>query len=141
MEPTLYQGDLVIVRKELRVSRGQIVTFRSPVEPTAVYIKRVIGIGRDQLHVARGKVIVNGIELAEPYVLKDKRWATIESSWPTDAQNSVAVRDISVPASTYFVMGDNRISSTDSRVFGSIPEQNILGVVILRLHHGTHGAS
>jgi signal peptidase I len=139
MEPTLHQGDWVIVRKELPIRRGQIVTFWSPDEPTSVYIKRVIGIGRDHLHVALGKVVLNGVELGEPYVLRGAGWSTFALSWPNDNQSSVSMRDISVPIGTYFVMGDNRTTSTDSRAFGSIPERNILGVVILTLHRATHG--
>ncbi|MGE5123553.1 MAG: signal peptidase I, partial [Acidobacteriaceae bacterium] len=117
MQPTLYPGDYVIVNKlAYRLSntpnRGDVIVFRYPPNPESIpYIKRVIGLPGDQIHIANGKVYVNGQQLIEPYL----------------ALNTNRGGDWSVPPDQLFVMGDNRNNSSDSRSWGYVPFENIIG--------------
>ena len=117
MQPTLFPGDYVIVNKlAYRFSgmpgRGDVIVFRYPPDPDAIpYIKRVIGLAGDQIHIADGKVYVNGQQLIEPYL----------------TLNTNRGGDWSVPPDQLFVMGDNRNNSSDSRAWGFVPLENIIG--------------
>jgi len=116
MQPNLYAGDFVIVNKlayKLGVPRrGDIIVFRYPPDPTQTpYIKRVIGLPGDKIHIADGQVYVNNELLIEPYL------------------NVTTSRggDWTIPANSLFVMGDNRNNSSDSRSWGMVPMENVIG--------------
>lgn len=117
MQPVLYPGDYVIVNKlafrfNHSPKRGDVIVFRYPPNPEAIpYIKRVIGLPGDQVHIADGKVSVNGQLLIEPYL-------TVTTS---------RGGDWNVPSGQLFVMGDNRNNSSDSRSWGFVPLENIIG--------------
>lgn len=132
MQHTLEPEDYVLVdRLSPRwapYSRGDVVVFNPPrawtTRPTP-YIKRVIGVGRDTVEVRDdGLVYVNGTALAEPYLYSD------EAGVPelTDSDQTRWV----VPDSELFVMGDHRQQSADSRVFGSIPVDSVVGRAVIR---------
>jgi signal peptidase I len=98
-------------------ARGSIVTFEHPSDPSRVLVKRVIGLPGDTVQIDSGVVKIDGVVLDEPYlVYRDNR------SMP-------AVR---VPENSLFLLGDNRPASNDSRVFGCVPNTNLVGVAILR---------
>jgi signal peptidase I len=116
MQPTLYAGNFVLVNKLAykigTPSRGDIIVFRYPPDPTQVpYIKRVIGLPGDQVHITDGKVYINGGLLVEPYLITTTNRGG----------------DWTVPANSLFVMGDNRNNSSDSRSWGFVPLQNVIG--------------
>jgi signal peptidase I len=115
MEPTLYQGDFVIVNKISyklgSPGRGDVIVFHFPPDPREQYIKRVIGLPGDHIHIAGGKVYINGAALAELYL-----------HVPTNRGG-----DWDVPLDSLFVMGDNRNNSSDSRMWGMVPLENIVG--------------
>jgi signal peptidase I len=117
MQPTLFPGDYVIVNKlAFRFTgtpdRGDVIVFRYPPNPEAIpYIKRVVGLPGDQIHIADGKVSVNGQAVVEPYL----------------AVTTNRGGDWTVPAGQLFVMGDNRNNSSDSRSWGFVPLENIIG--------------
>ncbi len=120
MQPNLYAGDFVIVNKlayKLGVpQRGDIIVFRYPPDPTQTpYIKRVIGLPGDQIHIADGKVYVNEQLLVEPYLQV------------TTSRGG----DWTVPANSLFVMGDNRNNSSDSRSWGMVPMENVIGKALV----------
>lgn len=106
--------------------RGQIVVFESP-DQRALMVKRILGIGGDRVRMLQGKLIVNGTEVREPYARHDAYKSN--QSWPVDEHNA-GIRDILVPSGQYFVLGDNRDVSVDSRIFGTIPEANVIGTVV-----------
>ncbi|MCW2523691.1 MAG: signal peptidase, partial [Frankiales bacterium] len=126
MEPTLHgcatcEPDRVLVDKLSykfsSVGRKDIVVFTKPdnlAVPDKDLIKRVIGLPGDTVSASGGSVYVNGKKLSEPYVMPSCHGTT----------DFAAVR---VPADQYFVMGDNRCNSTDSRVFGTIDGSSIVG--------------
>jgi signal peptidase I len=115
MEPTLTRGSLVMVNKFAykfgAPQRGDVIVFHYPPNPEQQYIKRVIGLPGEQVKIANGKVYINGVMLEEPYIQ-----APIQrgGEWQ-------------VPANALFVLGDNRNNSADSRVWGMVPMDYVIG--------------
>ncbi len=97
--------------------RGAIVTFVHPIDPSQVLVKRVIGLPGEEISIDYGAVYINNRRLSEPYVVNNDMYTMMP---------------IRIPPDTVFVMGDNRPSSGDSRLFGPVPRANLLGVVLLR---------
>jgi signal peptidase I len=97
-------------------SRGDVVVFRFPGDPSRDFIKRVIGVPGDSVEVKAGQVFVNGVPLEEPYIKNHGRY-DYELSY--------------VPDGHYFVLGDNRSNSYDSHVWNFLPEENIIGRAML----------
>jgi signal peptidase I len=117
MEPNLYAGDFVLVNKAIYFFNklpklGDVVVFRYPLNPDATpYIKRVIGLPGNEVRIDSGKVYVNGVLLNEPYL---DQGTTRGGTWI-------------VPENQLFVMGDNRANSSDSRTWGFVPMENVIG--------------
>ncbi len=115
MEPNLHDGEYVLIDKISYLlhppERGDVVVFLPPNEDRD-YIKRVIGLPGDTVEVKGGQVFVNGIVLDEPYL-----------KYSTNSEMQARV----VEKGRYFVMGDNRNNSSDSRSFGAITPQSIVG--------------
>lgn len=122
MQPGLQSNDLVVVSQiaydfGAQPQRGDVIVLHPPSDPSTVYVKRIIGLPGDQLFITPDAVYVNGHKLDEPY---------IQLIDPKAAENE-PLGKITLQAGQYFVMGDNRQNSTDSRVFGYVPRQNIIG--------------
>lgn len=121
MDPTIRDKEYLIIDEVTyhfrEPARGEVIVFRAPPEPTKFYIKRVIGLPGDTVKSENGKVSVNGIALAEPYI----------------THHSNDSFTVTVPDGTYFVMGDNRYGSSDSRIWGTLPQKNIRGRALVRL--------
>ena len=92
--------------------RGEVIIFEFPNNPERDFVKRVIGVPGDTIEIRHGSVIVNSIPLDEPYIT------------PRDTGN---MGRITVPEGGYFVLGDNRRASNDSRSWGPVPTHNIIG--------------
>jgi signal peptidase I len=126
MMPTLVNEERIFINKFTykfglgSIERGDTVVFWYPKDTTKSYIKRVIGIPGDRIRVDNGQVYVNGQALAEDYVPKDFRDPT---SWQ-DGQEQL------VPPDKYFVLGDHRNQSSDSRMWGYVPRENIYGKAV-----------
>lgn len=116
MEPTLRSHEFVVVdtiAPSSRVpQRGEVIIFRYPRDPSVEYVKRVVGLPGEVIAIARGQVWVDGQSLTEPYRHEIPRY-----SWGPAA----------VPSNTIFVLGDNRNSSSDSHLWGSVPLGNVVG--------------
>jgi len=139
MVPTLEEGEYVIVNKLVYLrfdpreivgllpfvdspekslypfhapNRGDVIIFEFPPDPDRDFVKRVIGLPGDTVELQRGQVLVNGIALSEPYITRT---------------SSDSMREIHVPPDNYFVLGDNRGASHDSRNWGPVPAGNIIG--------------
>jgi len=116
MEPTLHDRERLIANKiSYRFEspeRNEIVIFRPPIGIKRNYIKRIIGIPGDKIEIADGKIYVNDQELEEPYV----KYRSYEDMPPKI-----------VPADSFFVLGDNRPNSSDSRYWGFVPRKNVVG--------------
>jgi signal peptidase I len=111
------------------ISRGDIVVFKYPVEPERDFIKRVIGLPGDTIELRAKKVYVNGQPLDEPYV------HFLTTSSEGSEVTSVDVRErygpVTVPSGQYFVMGDNRDNSQDSRYWGYLPRGYVKGKAMM----------
>lgn len=128
MEPTFYNGNYIFTSKvtyKLRDPiRGDVVVFHSPKNNEIEYIKRIIGIPGDTIMIQNTTVYVNGKPINEPYIS-----ATTELIYGGFLVEGIA---ITVPENQYFVMGDNRPRSSDSREFGPVPYESLIGQVIYR---------
>jgi signal peptidase I len=127
------------------VRRGDIVVFLSPQTPGLYVVKRIIGVPGDRIHLLNGVVYRNGEKLDEPYVLHDRDNASdyyrnnfpamqpldfdsnIYGVWRAELPSHIQGEDIVVPPNAYFGMGDHRGVSLDSRYWGFIPRQNVIG--------------
>lgn len=123
MQPLLQDGERIIVNKFLYrfnpVARGDVVVFWFPKDPSVSFIKRVVGLPGDVVEIRRGQVYVNGIRADESY---------LGVRFPDD--ESLPAREI--PKGYYFVLGDHRNSSNDSRNWGDVPERYIYGKAFFR---------
>jgi signal peptidase I len=128
MYATLENNDLLVASKisyKLHPpQRGDIVIFKPPDPDVRDFIKRVIAVPGDRLRIDHGVVYINGGVLQEPYL--PEKW-TYNNTWPATGQDYV------IPPDHYFVMGDNRNHSSDSRVFGPIDASSIVGKAEIRI--------
>jgi signal peptidase I len=123
---------------------GDIIVFRYPAEISQTLVKRLIGAPGDRLKIDRGVVYRNGVRLNEPYVYHKYAYDPRFDNFPTaccrpvkeelavEAQREMLARNVGsgeviVPANAYFAMGDNRDNSSDSRYWGFVPRENIIG--------------
>ncbi len=160
MENTLLIGDYLLVDK-LRyggsrlwdsilpyraVRRGDIVVFHYPVHPSEHFVKRVVGVPGDRIHLINRRVYVNGSPLTESYVryssvvhdvFRDEFPRTdipvpgLEGGWWLQMRKLVEDGELIIPEGHYFVLGDNRDESLDSRYWGFVPRENIIGRPLL----------
>ncbi len=125
MMPALKDQERIFINKFTyrlgSIQHGDTVVFRFPEDPSKSYIKRVIAIPGDRVRIDAGQVYVNGQALKEPYVIDHDN-----VSWPAPGP----VEDQTVPAGRYFVLGDNRTFSSDSRTWGFVPRENIYGKAV-----------
>jgi len=161
MEPTLRVGDFLLADKQsyaaagrldrlalppARVERGDLVVFHYPVDPRLHLVKRVVGLPGDRIRMRGGRVLVNGQVIVEPYAFysasrpngfRDDFPSLLEADpnvdlrWWIRLRGSVVDRDVVVPADSYFVLGDNRNDSEDSRYWGFVPRSAIVGRPLL----------
>jgi signal peptidase I len=110
------------------IARGDVIVFKYPVEPDRDFIKRVIGLPGETVEVRDKKVYVDGTALDEPYA---HYLTTASAAAEFQEVTSVDVRErygpVTVPPNHYFVMGDNRDKSQDSRYWGFLPRENVKG--------------
>jgi signal peptidase I len=135
METTLEPDQYVLVDKLTprwdTYKRGDIVVFTPPDtwqsgQVVTPYIKRVIGVGGDNIDIHDGKVYVNDIELVEPYIFKDP------DGTPQTTEGDQESNHWTVPDGELFLMGDHRQSSADSRIFGTVAVDKVIGRAWLR---------
>jgi len=145
MEPNFAQGEYLIVNelgyKEVslgigdthffsvhpfrNLERGDAVVFRYPKNPSQFFIKRVVGLPGESIRIFEGKVTIVSDEYPEGIVLDESNY--LEGNIETQGNMRINIRN-----DEYFVMGDNRGASHDSRAFGSVPFDKIVGKVLLR---------
>lgn len=155
MEPTFDNGDRVVAVRHAQLKRGEIVVIDAPDEPGALYIKRIIGMPGDTIVSKNQQIYINGKKIAQPWLDKGRKMIdngedgfsgtkysytqnfTLSSlaktadyrKYYTTTQLKTMQRTNKVPAGTYFVMGDHRSVSKDSRYIGTIPKDKVVGVV------------
>ena len=138
--PTRWMGPLLPYRE---VRRDDIVVFLSPATPGLYVVKRIIGVPGDRIHLREGSVFRNGDKLAEPYVMhkgptfnpyrdnfpgvSPSDFNNVTPEWSMTMSQYIQGDDLVVPSNSYFAMGDNRDVSYDSRYWGFIPRENVIG--------------
>ena len=159
MEPTLLVGDHLLVNKFVfegtgawyekvlpyrPILHGDIIVFKFPFDDHPHYVKRVIGLPGDRIHIVNNQVYVNDNKLAEPYVVHDPSGddpavenfpppdqrisqVGLRSEWSAEIRRYIAGDELVVPPGHYFVMGDNRDRSWDSRYWGFVDHSAIMG--------------
>ena len=123
MLPTIKNAQKLYVEKlgaesQIKLARGDILVFKYPQDPSKGYIKRLIGLPGDKVEIQAGEVWVNSNKLSEPYV--DPKMNLSQRSQPA----------VDVPARSYYVLGDNRDNSSDSRIWGFVPEELLIAKVV-----------
>ncbi len=155
MEESLLIGDHLLVDKlaysppggigkyllpYLDVHRGDIIVFRYPIDLSQTFVKRVVGVPGDRLRLINKQVYLNGELLEEPYVIHKSDFIDFyRDNFPSSPnaplfdpaidmlENHVVDQEVVVPPGKYFAMGDNRDQSLDSRYWGFVPRENIIG--------------
>ena len=156
MERTLLVGDFLLVNKITfapagpwgwlipyqQIQRGNVVVFHFPPDPPEHVVKRVIGLPGDHVHLENGLAWVNGQPLREPYVVFEPAYADdfrdsfptelytdpgVDARWWMEMRREVREGDLVVPDDEYFVLGDNRNFSRDSRYWGFVPRDHVVG--------------
>jgi len=116
MEPRIRSGEYLLINTFAyrfgAPRRGDIVAFRHESDARAVFIKRVIGLPGDRVRIDRGQVYLNGAKLEEPYV---------------GHSNDRSYAEVTVPPLAVYVLGDNRAQSEDSRTFGPVGDNQLIG--------------
>src|SRR5260370_29490846 len=156
MENTLLTGDFLLADKlhfaapggiwssimpYREIQRGDIVVFRYPMEPSVYFVKRIVGLPGDHIHMRDRVVFINGKPLQEGYVVhrlsrhdfyrdnfphgEDPR--DMDCPWCRELPRFVREGELVVPPRQYFLLGDNRDQSSDSRYWGFVPRDNVLG--------------
>jgi len=160
MENTLLIGDYLLVDKlhygnnrlggtilpYRAVKRGDIIVFHYPVHPVEHFVKRVVGLPGDRIRLINRRLYVNGLAANEPYVhyfrphdafrdefprLDVSFVSALNGAWLLQMKKLVEDNQLIIPAGNYFVMGDNRDDSLDSRYWGFVPQENIVGQPLL----------
>lgn len=157
MENTLLIGDHLFVDRILLAPKtgwigklipyrdpqhGDIFVFLSPAQPGLYLVKRVMGVPGDRIHLQDGAVYRNGERLNEPYVIRNgtyngyrdnfpslppSEYEQVTPEWRLTLPSHVQNGDLVVPPGSYFAMGDNRDVSLDSRYWGFVPRENVIG--------------
>ena len=109
------------------IRRGDVLVFKYPVEPDRDFIKRVIGLPGESLEVSGRKVLINGKALDEPYVHYLEPSGGSDTSEVTSSEVREEYGPVTIPPDQYFMMGDNRDNSSDSREWGFVPLENVKG--------------
>jgi signal peptidase I len=170
MEGTLLIGDYLLVNKTSfahgghwnftlpydGLKRGDIIIFRYPVQPAQHFVKRVIALPGDRIRMVNKQVFVNGQPLRESYTLFKSRGIdpyrddfpdtdyfseNVERRWWIQMKGLIHNGELQVPPGQYFVLGDNRDESLDSRYWGFVPAENIVGRPLLIYWSVNHDGS
>ena len=135
MFPTFHDQDLLLSNlfavRQNKLGRGDVIVFHSPVEDEKLYIKRIIALPGETVQISGGKVYLNGSLFDESKYLKPEVM-TYGEAFMRDGDV------VTVPPDTYFVMGDNRPNSSDSREWGPLKKINIVGKSIVRFWPTIH---
>ena len=125
MFPNFKDGDKIFVERNINdIKRGDIIFFKYPKDTTKLYFKRVIGLPNEIVFISKGRVFINVKQIDEPYL--DQSYNQLENN----------LLPIKVPARSYFVLGDNRDNSSNSRSWGTVKKELIIGK-----YHSTYWSS
>jgi signal peptidase I len=156
MERTLLVGDFLLVNKAVfgapgpwhwllpyqQIRRDDVIVFHFPLDASDHVVKRVVGVPGDRVHLQNGVVFINGQKQNEPFAVYEGAYQDnfrdqfptrlysdpgVDTHWWMELRKDVQNGDLVVPAGLYFVLGDNRNHSRDSRYWGFVPRPNVVG--------------
>ncbi len=146
MEDTILVGDRILVPRfgDQAPVRGDVIALRYPVDTRQTFLKRVAGVPGDHIRIGNKQLYLNGRMLNEPYVVhKTDLTDSYRDNFPSEPNTALATQalemlsihvingEVVVPADSYFVLGDNRDQSLDSRYWGFVPRQNVVGKALM----------
>ena len=132
MLPTVGVNERVLTRRASSAKRGEIIAFRYPIDRKTIFLKRVVALAGETVEIRDKQLFVNGWAVNEPYVIHED-----PALFPSDRETPEPYRHRDqygpsiVPPDSYFVLGDNRDRSSDSRFWGAVPRRNVIAVAIL----------
>lgn len=136
MQPTFHNNDLVLLRKTRKIQRYEIVTFRPEEDRSSSYIKRVIGVPGDYIWVDGNTLFLAYKDNPQQFVETPKRIENMSDGMIKINVSDEAAKELAqydqIPKGCYFVQGDNRNNSNDSRNFGLVKDEQIEGTLFLR---------
>ena len=154
MQPSFENGQRLISVRHAQIKRGEVVIVKAPDEPGALYIKRVIGMPGEKIVSKNNQIYINNKKLSQPWLTQGKKMIDAGSDTFYSATQNFTMKSLArsrqfqqyytksqlnyinkynrIPKGTYFVMGDHRRDSKDSRYIGTIKRKNVVGVVKLR---------
>jgi signal peptidase I len=128
MSPTINDGDKLFMLKQIgELRRGDIVVFLFPEDQTKSYIKRIVGLPGETVEIKEGKLFINGRQIEEPYLN------------PEYVSHDTIPSPVTIAADNYFVLGDNRNNSSDSRYWRTVPRKLIYGKFWRRYYQADQG--
>jgi signal peptidase I len=145
MSPTVLPGDqILVVPLTAAPARGEVVQHRYPVDRAQIFVKRVVAVGGDRVHLRQKQLFVNGTAVNEPYVSHSTEYVDdfrdnfpaepnlhLYGNWEAELRAHTVNGELVVPAGKYFVLGDNRDNSLDSRYFGFVDRADITGKPVM----------
>lgn len=134
MQPTFESNDRIIAVRHAKLQRGDIVILDAPDAPGELYIKRIIGMPGDTVEAKNDTIYINGKPLKEPYLTQYKKKLPKGQLYTNNFTLKQVTGVSRVPKNSYFVMGDHRDVSKDSRYFGFVKRSAIIGEVKLRYY-------
>lgn len=134
MQPTFESNDRIIAVRHTKLQRGDIVILKAPDEPGALYIKRIIGLPGDTIESKNDTLYVNGKKVAQPYLKQYEKKLPKGQLYTNNFTLKQYFGVDRVPKNSYFVMGDHRNVSKDSRMIGFIKKSAIVGEVKVRYY-------
>ena len=123
MSPTIRKGDWFIATPKEIIDRGDIIVFKYPKDKSIWYVFRVVGLPNDTIEIRDNQTYVNGDLLPESYVSAENNKLNVKSG------------TYKVPSENYFVLGDNRDNSADSRFWGNVPQELVYGTYYIKYFH------
>jgi signal peptidase I len=124
MEPTIYQGERLLIDlqayKASPPERGDIVLYRHPLKPGQLCLHRIVGFGGESVVLRDHKIVINGSKLTEPWAVKVRHY----NGGPLARKG---MKPVVVPQGSYYLLGDNASRSQDSRSWGCLPKELVLG--------------
>lgn len=155
MAPSIETGSIVLAQKwgygnygtygvlvlrtvpSRKISRGDIVVFEFPPDPSVRYLKRVVGLPGDAVKYQRKKLTINDVPVKTELITSDERFDVLQETLDRSVYHVMNSRtrpspdmEFVVPENNYFVLGDNRDYSNDSRYWGFVPERNLIGKIV-----------
>ena len=132
MEPTIRIGDTIFTWKTRNPQRGDIIALDYPLQPGVVFVKRAVAVPGDTVEIHDKQLFVNGEKTEEPYVQHaDPQTFPRDPRLPEPYRSRDQYGPYRIAPENFFVLGDNRDRSSDSRYWGTLPRRNVRGVVTL----------